>query len=179
MLEASLISQEGPSGIAPGQTLEPRNIAWQWAQEYISFPLVGFNSHILFKLQLCSPLVLGSTVKIRPEMHIHFLKLCCSVYSSLQVLTKSIDSVMFLLRSQCEPDRLERKPPKSIYPGLGERENFRRHKPESSYNALYMHFHLLLFVFVCMSCVKLTVNVFIYMAHDIAVADIYCCNYYL
>ena len=55
----------------------------------------------------------------------------------------------------------------------------RRHKPESSYNALYMHFHLLLFVFVCMSCVKLTVNVFIYMAHDIAVADIYCCNYYL
>ena len=157
-----------------------------WSQEYCLAVSTGEHFifscriQILYKLQLCSPLVLESNVKIRREMHIHLLKLYCSMQQRLQVLTKSINSVIFLLRRQREPQRLERKAQKSIYPRLA-RGNFRRFKAESFYTVLYVHFHLLLFAFVCMSCAKLTVNGFIYFydSYGIVVADIYCCGYYL
>lgn len=48
-------------------------------------------------------------------------------------------------------------------PQAAMRSNFRGVKPESVNIILHIHFHLLLFAFVCMSCVKLTINEFIYV----------------
>lgn len=62
--------------------------------------------------------MLESNVKIRSEMHIYFIKLWSLCGSHHLVLTQSINPLMFLLRRQCEPERLERKPQKSQCPGL-------------------------------------------------------------
>lgn len=65
-------------------------------------------------------------------------------------------------------------------PWAGERNNLRRLKSESVYTVLHANLHLLLYAFVCMSSVKLTVNEFVlYESYGVVVADVYHCDHYL
>lgn len=59
----SSVSWEGPSGIAPGCTLEPGTLPGSWHRSTFHFLLLRCNSSILFTLQLCFP-CLGSNVKL-------------------------------------------------------------------------------------------------------------------